>query len=180
VPKKISEDIHNRGNAPANRMRGHRGFVWIYKPSKRHRILTVVIHRSLTFTTDQASPLQSIKVSRRSRRIVTMVAISYLSLALAAFSGALAAPVEVEAEPPTVVLDERGMPNFIFDENHPLSIARREANLTMMGRSNTNYNQNYKTGGTVNFTPSTNKFTLNYNVQQDFVVGVGWNPGSTA
>jgi endo-1,4-beta-xylanase len=109
-----------------------------------------------------------------------MVAITYLTAALAAVAGVVASPVEIQAEAPTMVVDERGMPNFVFGEDHPLSIARREANLTMFGRSNTNYNQNYKTGGTVNFTPSTNKFTLNFNTQQDFVVGVGWNPGSTA
>jgi endo-1,4-beta-xylanase len=110
-----------------------------------------------------------------------MVAITYLTAALAAVTGALASPVQVEAEQPTVVLNERGVPNFIFDDNHPLTIARRAANVTgILARSNTNYNQNYHTGGTVNFSPSTNKFTLNYNVQQDFVVGVGWNPGSTA
>jgi endo-1,4-beta-xylanase len=102
-----------------------------------------------------------------------MVAITTLAVALSAVGAALANP---RAYGDSEQVQERGEPNFVLDFNHPFNIARR--NLT--SRSNTNYVQNYKTGGTVNFQTSTNAFTLNYNVQQDFVVGVGWQPGGTA
>lgn len=79
-------------------------------------------------------------------------------------------------------LEERGDMNFVMGYDHPL--AKRFGNFSVRAigpavgpRSNTNYNQNYKTGGTVNFTPGTNSFSLNWNTQQDFVVGVGWQPG---
>jgi endo-1,4-beta-xylanase len=102
-----------------------------------------------------------------------MVAVSKLALSLSAAAVSLAAPTEVE---------KRGAPNFILDENNPLMMLRR--NLTerglLGGRSSTNYVQNYKTGGTVNFNPGTDQFSLTFNTNQDFVVGVGWQPGSTA
>jgi endo-1,4-beta-xylanase len=80
---------------------------------------------------------------------------------------------------PSSDFDERGAMNFTLDFDHPLSkrfgtFAAREIGP----RSDSNYVQNYKTGGTVNFNPATNSFSLNWNTQQDFVVGVGWNPGS--
>ena len=102
-----------------------------------------------------------------------MVAFSRIALGLAAAAVSLAAP--------TAEVDERGPMNFSLGFDHPLS--RRFGNFTVRSvdpRSNTNYVQDYKTGGTVNFTPGTNDFTLNWNTEQDFVVGVGWNPGGTA
>jgi endo-1,4-beta-xylanase len=102
-----------------------------------------------------------------------MVAVSALAVGLSALAGVLAAPTEVAAGP----IQARGPTNFVLDDNHPLMIARR--NFTMSKRSNTNYNQDYTTGGTVNYSPGTNEFTLSFNTQQDFVVGVGWNPGNT-
>lgn len=98
-----------------------------------------------------------------------MTVLSRLAIAISAITGALAAP----AIGPH--LEERGPFNFVLDADHPLIQAR---NLT--GRSNTNYNQDYTTGGSVNFSPGTNQFSLNWNTQNDFVVGVGWNPGTTA
>ncbi|SPQ21404.1 67ba8c36-572c-4107-9e82-f09fb7e2eaad [Thermothielavioides terrestris] len=92
-----------------------------------------------------------------------MVGFSNIVLGLSAAAATLAAPTA-----------ERGAANFVLHPDHPL--ARRIGNLT--ARSNPSYTQNYQTGGTVNFTPTGTGFTLNYNVQQDFVVGVGWNPGS--
>lgn len=61
-------------------------------------------------------------------------------------------------------------------------LLRRNASLEARGvplEERTNYVQDYTTGGTVNFTPSGNGFSLNFNTNNDFVVGVGWNPGST-
>jgi endo-1,4-beta-xylanase len=106
-----------------------------------------------------------------------MVAFTTLAVALSAVGAAVAAPEGLRGyEGRSEQVAERGLPNFTLDYDHPFNIARR--NLT--ARSNTNYVQNYHTGGTVNFNSGTNQFTLNYNVQQDFVVGVGWQPGSTA
>lgn len=97
-----------------------------------------------------------------------MVAFSQFVAGLSVIAASLAAPTEVAEKK----VEERGEYNFFLGPDHPLS--RRN----LAGRSNTNYNQDYTTGGTVNFTPSTNGFSLNWNTQQDFVVGVGWNPGS--
>jgi len=104
-----------------------------------------------------------------------MVAFTSLAIALAAVGFTVAAPTVVEGP----AVEARGLPNFILDDNHPLAIARRAANLTLLGRSNTNYKQDYTTGGSVQFNAGTNQFSLTYSVSQDFVVGVGWNPGST-
>ena len=99
-----------------------------------------------------------------------MVAVTKFLLGLSAATASLAAPTAEQSS-----LTERAPANFVLHPDHPL--ARRFANLTE--RTNPTYTQNYKTGGTVNFTPTGTGFNLNYNVQQDFVVGVGWNPGNT-
>jgi len=96
-----------------------------------------------------------------------MVAFSSLAFGLSAIAMSLAAPTEP-------VLDKRGPYNFVLGLDHPLS---RRSNATR--RSNTGYNQDYTTGGTVNYSPGTNEFSVSWNTQDDFVVGVGWNPGST-
>lgn len=92
-----------------------------------------------------------------------MVAFSRFVAGLSAITASLAAPAEVAERN----VEERGPHNFFLGPDNPLS--RRAA---------INYNQDYTTGGTVNFTPSTTGFNLNWNTQQDFVVGVGWQPGS--
>ncbi|UKZ64034.1 uncharacterized protein TrAtP1_005255 [Trichoderma atroviride] len=90
-----------------------------------------------------------------------MVAFSRLVAGLSAVTASLAAPAEVVEKS----VEERGPHNFFLGPDHPL--ARRTA---------INYNQDYTTGGTVNFSPSKTGFNLNWNTQQDFVVGVGWQP----
>lgn len=97
-----------------------------------------------------------------------MLGLASLLLVFSGISPLLAAPTASNE------LEERGPADFILHPDHPL--ARRFANLTE--RANPTFTQNYKTGGTVNFTPTGTGFNLNYNVQQDFVVGVGWNPGN--
>jgi endo-1,4-beta-xylanase len=99
-----------------------------------------------------------------------MVALSHLAMALAAIAPALAAP---KAETP---VQKRGPHNFVLGPDHPLMLARR--NLTMSRRS-TNYDQDYTTGGTVDFSPASGEFYVAWDTTDDFVVGVGWNPGST-
>lgn len=107
-----------------------------------------------------------------------MIGLSSFVVSLAAAAMSHAAPTAPLAPQ---VFEERGPMNFTLDFDHPLSkrfgtFAAREIGP----RSNTNYVQNYKTGGSVNFNPSTNSFSLNWNTQQDFVVGVGWQTGSNA
>lgn len=99
-----------------------------------------------------------------------MLGLNTLLLALSGLSATLAAPTASSAG-----VEERGPADFVLHPDHPL--ARRFANLTE--RTNPSYTQNYHTGGTVNFQTTGTGFNLNYNVQQDFVVGVGWNPGNT-
>ncbi|KAI0470773.1 endo-beta-1,4-xylanase [Xylariaceae sp. FL0804] len=84
-----------------------------------------------------------------------MVGFTSIALALAAAAPSLAAP--------------RGAMNFTLP---------REQMRSLQKRSDTNYKQDYTTGGTVNFTPGTNEFSINWDTTEDFVCGVGWNPGS--
>lgn len=98
---------------------------------------------------------------------------SALVLGFSAITASLAAPA---ADPLPAHVERRGPNNFLLGPDHPLMIARRNASL----EARTNYVQDYTTGGTVNFSHSGNGFSLNFNTEEDFVVGVGWNPGSTA
>lgn len=93
-----------------------------------------------------------------------MVAFSKLAFGLSAVAGSLAAPTDLKP-----VVQKRGPMNFVLGPDNSLS-----------RRSNTNYEQDYTTGGSVNFSPGTNQFSVTWNTQQDFVVGVGWQPGSEA
>ena len=99
-----------------------------------------------------------------------MVALFHLAIALASIALAIAAPT-VEAP-----VQKRGPHNFVMGPDHPLMLARR--NLTTSRRS-TNYDQDYTTGGTVDFSPASGEFYVAWDTTDDFVVGVGWNPGST-
>lgn len=102
-----------------------------------------------------------------------MVALSHLAAALAAIAPSLASPTEPEAAEAAPV-SKRGDFNFVMGPDHPL--ARRAG---LKPRSSTNYNQDYTTGGTVGFYPASGEFYVDWDTTDDFVVGVGWNPGST-
>lgn len=58
-------------------------------------------------------------------------------------------------------------------------------NFTLMPRSGSglgrrqSYQQDYTTGGDVVYSVSGNSFTVKWDTQDDFVCGLGWNPGST-
>ena len=97
-----------------------------------------------------------------------MVAFSSLVFVISAIAGSLASPtdfIERDAE-------ERSPANFVLGRDNAVSgLSRRQA---------TNFNQDYTTGGTVSYSPSGNSFSVTWNTQNDFVVGVGWSPGSTA
>lgn len=108
-----------------------------------------------------------------------MVAFSTILLGLSAIAVSIAAPA---ADPLPPHVERRGPHDFVLGPDHPLMLLRRNASLEARGvplEERTNYVQDYTTGGTVNFTPSGNGFSLNFNTNNDFVVGVGWNPGST-
>lgn len=102
-----------------------------------------------------------------------MVVISRFAAALCAITCTLAAPTE-RADAP---VQKRGPFNFVMGPDNPLTLARR--NVTMSRRSSTNYDQDYTTGGTVDFSPASGEFYVSWDTTDDFVVGVGWQPGST-
>ncbi|KAK6066224.1 glycoside hydrolase family 11 protein [Seiridium cupressi] len=83
-----------------------------------------------------------------------MVHLSHLALAVSAIAGVFAGP--------TADLDA---PNFVIG---PANLARRQ-----------DYNQNYETSGTVNFSPTNNGYSVNFSGAGDFVVGKGWSTGTT-
>ncbi len=86
-------------------------------------------------------------------RIIIMVALKYLTVAAAAISGVFAAPTAEALDAPDF---EVGAHN----------LARRQ-----------DYNQNYKTGGNVNFSPTSNGYSVTFSGAGDFVVGKGWKTG---
>lgn len=101
-----------------------------------------------------------------------MVAFSILAFGLSAISATFAAPTADAAGK----IQKRGLNNFVMGPDHPLMLAKRNASLEARAL---NYVQDYTTGGTVDFTTSSTGFTLNFDTTDDFVVGVGWNPGSS-
>lgn len=84
-----------------------------------------------------------------------MVALAQLALAVSAIAGAFAAPTAAGAE----------TPDFELGADH---LSRRQ-----------DYTQNYKTGGNINFQPSSNGYSVQFSGAQDFVLGKGWSRGTT-
>jgi endo-1,4-beta-xylanase len=87
-----------------------------------------------------------------------MVSFKYISLAALAIVEALAVPASTHGPQPDIPDFELGRDN----------LARRQ-----------DYNQNYKTGGSVNFSPSSNGYSVTFSGAGDFVVGKGWKKGTT-
>lgn len=102
-----------------------------------------------------------------------MVAFPTLILGLSAIGASIAAPA-ADLLPRNV--EKRGPHNFFLGPDHPLMLARRNASLAARSL---NYVQDYTTGGTVDFTHTSTGFSVSFDTTDDFVVGVGWNPGST-
>lgn len=103
---------------------------------------------------------------------VIMVYFPQLVVVLAAVHSVIAAPTEqTEAS-----VQKRGPHNFVMGPDHPLMMARRNESLA---RRSTNYVQDYTTGGSVYFAPESGEYYVSWDTTDDFVVGVGWNPGST-
>lgn len=88
-----------------------------------------------------------------------MVALNYLALALSAVAASFAAP----AEP----IERSSEPDF-------------ELNMTTDLVKRQDYNQDYVTSGTVNYSPKSNGYSVTYSGAGDFVVGKGWSTGSTS
>jgi endo-1,4-beta-xylanase len=84
-----------------------------------------------------------------------MVAFTQLAFAASAIVGAIAAPSQVV---------DRDAPDFEMGVDN---LVRRQ-----------DYNQNYKTGGSVNFSPSSTGYTVSFSGAGDFVVGKGWKTGT--
>jgi endo-1,4-beta-xylanase len=82
-----------------------------------------------------------------------MVAFSSIALAFSVVAGAFAAPAA-------------DLPDF--ELNNETSIVKRQ-----------DYNQNYKTSGNVNFSPTNNGYSVQFSNAGDFVVGKGWKTGTT-
>jgi len=85
-----------------------------------------------------------------------MVAFSSLVIALAAVAGSLASPVD----------SDKRSPDFHLGNE-------------LYRRASPSYHQDYTTGGTVTYEPSGSSFTVDWDTEDDFVVGIGWRPGST-
>ncbi|GAM34244.1 endo-1,4-beta-xylanase Xyl11E [Talaromyces pinophilus] len=101
-----------------------------------------------------------------------MIYFPQLMVVLTAIHSAIAVPTgQTQAS-----VQKRGPHNFVMGPDHPLMMARRNESLF---RRATNYIQDYTTGGTVDFSPESGEFSLSWDTTDDFVVGVGWNPGST-
>lgn len=89
-----------------------------------------------------------------------MVAFSTLALGLAAATGIFAAPAADPVAEPAF-----DAPDFEFSSAK--SLDRRQ-----------DYNQNYKTSGNVNFSPTSNGYSVQFSGAGDFVVGKGWKTGT--
>ena len=85
-----------------------------------------------------------------------MVAFSNLFVSLAAIGASLASPVA-----------KRDSPDLILSGSKSTGLVKRQ-----------DYTQNYQTGGNVDFTATTNGYSLTYSNAADFVVGRGWKTGA--
>ncbi|KAK0756354.1 hypothetical protein N5P37_011006 [Trichoderma harzianum] len=98
-----------------------------------------------------------------------MIGSSSLLIAITSIAGSLAIPTGLGPSESSVDIIERGAHDFVLGSHNDI---RRRASI--------NYDQNYQTGGTVNYSPSGSGFSVNWNTQDDFVVGVGWTTGSSS
>ncbi|KAF2794840.1 glycoside hydrolase family 11 protein [Melanomma pulvis-pyrius CBS 109.77] len=99
-----------------------------------------------------------------------MVAFTHFAVAGWAIASVLAAPASNAMEPALQSVDiaDRAAsdpsPDFELGGEH---LARRQ-----------DYTQNYKTGGSVNFSPSSTGYSVTFSGAGDFVVGKGWKTGT--
>lgn len=95
-----------------------------------------------------------------------MGSFTYLLIALCAISRSLAAPTDLAPIQPDLVERE---PDFVL--SGPSTLARRQD-------SNLNYILNYTTTGDIQFSPSSNGYSVTFSSAYDFAVGTGWSTGS--
>jgi len=93
-----------------------------------------------------------------------MVAFSSLIVALSAIAKSLASPA---ADPVKRDIAARGPQDFVLGRDN--AVHRRQ-----------DYDQDYTTGGDVVYSPDGNYFSVDWDTEDDFVVGVGWSTGSTS
>lgn len=99
-----------------------------------------------------------------------MVAFTHIAVAGWAIASVLAAPAANAMEPALQSVDivdraaSDSSPDFELGGEH---LARRQ-----------DYTQNYKTGGSVNFSPSSTGYSVTFSGAGDFVVGKGWKTGT--
>lgn len=86
-----------------------------------------------------------------------MTSLRNLVLAASVIAGVLAAPA---ADPAA------DAPDFMLGGESG-NLARRQ-----------NYNQDYTTGGSVNFSPASSGYSVSFSNAGDFVVGKGWTTGT--
>jgi endo-1,4-beta-xylanase len=91
-----------------------------------------------------------------------MVAITYLAAGAAAVTSVVAIPASVHVRSPA-------------DDHPDFDMSFALNNLT----KRQDYNQNYKTGGNVNFQPNNNGYSVSFSGAGDFVVGKGWKTGTS-
>ena len=85
-----------------------------------------------------------------------MVSAASLFVLFSAFIGALAAPTALEEENADYILTDRN------------NLVKRQ-----------DYTQNYKTGGNVQFSTTTDGYSVTFSGAADFVVGRGWRTGTS-
>ncbi|QKX60684.1 uncharacterized protein TRUGW13939_07830 [Talaromyces rugulosus] len=96
-----------------------------------------------------------------------MVALSTLLVTLSTITASLAAPTSSEAKR-DVDLATRGPHDFFLGAD------------TLSRRGAIDYDQDYTTDSTVSYSPTSTGFSVNWSNSQDFVVGVGWQTGTTS
>lgn len=115
-------------------------------------MLELIKHQSITFI----YRLHSIIVLAQMRA-------TSISVVLAVVAASLASPTKLYQRDATTAKP------FILERDH----------APLCRRQSPNYHQDYTTGGDVVYTPNGNSFTVDWETQDDFVVGLGWSTGST-
>lgn len=86
-----------------------------------------------------------------------MIVLSYLTVILSAAAACLTVPTES--------IERNAAPDFELG----IKLVRRQ-----------DYNQDYTTSGSVQYSPASNGYSVTFSSAQDFVVGKGWKTGSAS
>lgn len=96
-----------------------------------------------------------------------MVSFTSLIVALSAIAGSLAAPADTIPAAAERDVTGRDQPDFVLGRHNDV---RRRTTL--------NYDQDYTTGGTVDYTVTSGGYEVTWSNADDFVVGRGWSTGT--